>query len=298
MTNDTLNANVAGDNGGGLYNRSSAILTNVTFASNTANGPDTGGNIFNDEAQLSLRNSVVAYSETDGNCFNSNGFLNSLGHNLESANTCGFSAAGDIVNTNPLLGPLQDNGGATFTQALLPGSPAIDAGSNAFCPATDQRGLPRPQGAACDIGAYEAGTTADLSVSVSTWPLLVGLGERFTYTLVISNSGPGTATPITLTNELPAGATFIASTLGGGGTCVDGSDVTCHLSSLGAGASVAATVVITTPIIPGFITNTASVDSTTPDLSPENNTWVTVTWVGPIRDIYLPVILRTGRGTG
>jgi hypothetical protein len=56
-----------------------------------------------------------------------------------------------------MLGPLADNGGPTQTHALLPGSPAIDAGDNTACPATDQRGVTRPLGAACDIGAYEFG---------------------------------------------------------------------------------------------------------------------------------------------
>jgi large repetitive protein len=68
-----------------------------------------------------------------------------------------------LINTNTLLGPLQDNGGVIFayggaapTYALLPGSPAINGGTNAGCPAVDQRGMSRPHGAHCDIGAYEA----------------------------------------------------------------------------------------------------------------------------------------------
>ncbi len=55
-----------------------------------------------------------------------------------------------------MLGALADNGGPTLTHALLPGSPALDAGNDAACSATDQRGVSRPQGAHCDIGAYEA----------------------------------------------------------------------------------------------------------------------------------------------
>jgi hypothetical protein len=88
------------------------------------------------------------------------GAINSLGHNLESGSTCGFTATDDITNINPLLGLLQDNGGPTLTLALLAGSPAIDKGDNNFCPATDQRGYSRPYGIACDIGAYEFGATA------------------------------------------------------------------------------------------------------------------------------------------
>jgi hypothetical protein len=62
---------------------------------------------------------------------------------------------GDQPSTDPLVGPLADNGGPTLTHALLEGSPAIDAGDDSVCPAVDQRGIARPQGAACDVGSYE-----------------------------------------------------------------------------------------------------------------------------------------------
>ena len=157
MSNSTISGNSASDNGGGFYNKGSAVLTHVTLSGNTASGPNTGGNIFNDEALLTLQNSLVANSPIDGNCFYSGGTVTSSGNNLDDGNTCGFNNSGDITNTNPLLGPLQNNGGPTFTHALLPGSPAINQGKNDFCPATDQRGFARPAGA-CDIGAYEAAT--------------------------------------------------------------------------------------------------------------------------------------------
>ncbi len=78
----------------------------------------------------------------------------SLGHNLASDPSCPFRLPSDLPNTNPRLGPLADNGGPTDTLVLLPGSPAINAGGPVGCPATDQRGVPRPQGH-CDIGAFE-----------------------------------------------------------------------------------------------------------------------------------------------
>ncbi len=79
---------------------------------------------------------------------------------MEDLNTCNFDQPSDHPNTNPLLGALANNGGLTDTHALLDGSPAIDAGDNATCAAApvsgvDQRGVLRPQGLVCDIGAYE-----------------------------------------------------------------------------------------------------------------------------------------------
>lgn len=161
LSDDTISFNTATGNGGGLYSEDSATLINVTIDSNrTQSDPGTGGNLFIDNASMSLKNTIISGGGAEGNCgFNLPVFLTSGGHNLDSDATCGLAAAGDISNTNPLLGPLQDNGGATPTQALLPGSPAIDQGTNAGCPAGDQRGLPRPQGASCDIGAYELGST-------------------------------------------------------------------------------------------------------------------------------------------
>jgi hypothetical protein len=73
------------------------------------------------------------------------------------SNACGLTNGvnGNIIGQDPNLGPLANNGGFTQTHALLAGSPAIDTGTNTGCPATDQRGVTRPQGAACDVGAYE-----------------------------------------------------------------------------------------------------------------------------------------------
>jgi hypothetical protein len=79
-----------------------------------------------------------------------------MGYNLIGDGSCGLAATGDITGTDPLLGPLQDNGGYAETQALLEDSPAIDAIPLAHCAVdADQRGVSRPQGPACDMGAYE-----------------------------------------------------------------------------------------------------------------------------------------------
>jgi hypothetical protein len=96
---------------------------------------------------VELRNTIVT------GC--SRGSFTSLGHNLDQTDSCQLTGPFDIRGQDPLLGPLQNNGGPTETHTLLLGSPAIDAGDNTACPATDQRGVAQPEGAACDIGAYE-----------------------------------------------------------------------------------------------------------------------------------------------
>lgn len=88
------------------------------------------------------------------------GSLTSQGHNIESATDCGFTASGDQQNVaDPKLGALGNNGGQMDTMALLSGSPAIDHADAANCPATDEIGTTRPQGPACDVGAYEVPVT-------------------------------------------------------------------------------------------------------------------------------------------
>ncbi len=181
VINSTLSGNLGGIDGGGLFNAGSATIINSTLSGNSS--PDGGGiknrgtlavtsstisgNLAFDVEDptadgivnaaggaATLRNTIVANSAFR-NCL---GTFTSLGHTLDTGTTCGFTGFGDIGNASPLLGPLQNNGGPTQTQAPLAGSPAIDAGDIAGCPATDQRGIARPQGSACDIGAYEVAT--------------------------------------------------------------------------------------------------------------------------------------------
>src|SRR5207249_3284316 len=98
--------------------------------------------------------------------FGTESTYNSLGYNLSNDSGGGFlTGAGDQINTDPLLGPLQDNGGPTFTHELLTGSPAIDAGDPSFTPPPyyDQRGPDfwRVRNGRIDVGSFEVqvGTT-------------------------------------------------------------------------------------------------------------------------------------------
>jgi len=170
LTNVTLTRNRAGNgqgyaggSGGGLNTGGTMTLTNVTLALNRAGKSRNykgGGN------QLAgfptLINSIIfGPGNSCSDNYGASASASSLGHNLDSGSSCQLSGPGDLSNTDPRLEPLragmplQNHGGFTPTLALRAGSPAIDAGDNTACPATDQRGVARPQGAACDIGAYE-----------------------------------------------------------------------------------------------------------------------------------------------
>ena len=152
IVNSTVSGNIA-QNGGGIYQSSISgfNISNSTVSGNVAN--NVGGGIANVAGGGTLKNTIIALNLSGGDC--SGDPLASLGHNLDSDGDCNLTDPADLSQTDPLLGPLQDNGGPTFTNALLPGSPAIGAGDDASCPDTDQRGVARPQGTACDIGALE-----------------------------------------------------------------------------------------------------------------------------------------------
>ena len=108
--------------------------------------------------RVRLRNSIIARNTSTagpGDCHVKDQIIESTGHNLDSDGSCFLTAAGDLPRRDPLLAALAPNGGAIETRAVLPGSPAIDAGAADGCPRADQRGTARPQGAACDIGAFE-----------------------------------------------------------------------------------------------------------------------------------------------
>ena len=174
LTNRTVSGNTAGSSGGGIFGVNGGTITNSTIANNTAdadnNGTGNGGGIFVSSGIFTIANSIIA-GNFDGGFetpdLGSNvagvGFTNG-GNNLIGAND-GFAATfapSALIGTiaapvNPQLALLANNGGTTLTHALLPNSPALNAGNNANAPVgNDQRGLPRISGIAVDIGAFEA----------------------------------------------------------------------------------------------------------------------------------------------
>jgi hypothetical protein len=182
--NEAMGFGIVGSGyGGGVYNASKFRDATVTSLNSTiaynqaANGG--GGMAYADSDEpatptISLQNSIVSNNIESlisvVNCASADfvpeeNRIVSQGNNLEDKDSCGFNQAGDLSNTDPMLDPLALNTAPgenaavnDWTHALPAGSPAIDAGNNANCPATDQRGVDRPVGNGCDMGAYEWGT--------------------------------------------------------------------------------------------------------------------------------------------
>jgi hypothetical protein len=159
-----------------IANSTIAENSNRDEPSGAARGAGAGLGLGNGIADV--QNTIIAdnFEETGGhttptNCAPGPG-ITALGDNIDSGSDCGFTVVGGLSNTDPLLGSLQANGGPTETMALAPGSPAIDRvpASGAGCPPTDQRGVARPQGGACDIGAFELTVTPPVSVGPTPLP--------------------------------------------------------------------------------------------------------------------------------
>jgi hypothetical protein len=163
VTQSTICSNVAGVYGAGILCWGDASLTFVTLADNVNVGVQVGG------GPVTFQDCV--FDSNSGGNFGGGGTITSLGYNLSSDATGNLTAAGDLPNTSAHLGPLADNGGPTLTQALLPGSPAIDAGTNGGIGSLlyDQRGpgYPRLVGGRVDMGAYELQNSSVASTGYS-----------------------------------------------------------------------------------------------------------------------------------
>ena len=219
LVNNTFRGNVAVGDGGAIRNNNgnSVSVRNNTIVSNTATGLGSqGGAIRNGTGNVVFTNTLVL-SNTANTGPNCNGTITNGGNNMQFPGTgcTGFIAA------DPLVAPLGNYGGATPSMALLPGSPAINTANATYCPATDQRGVARPQGAVCDIGAFESrgfsltiGSGNNQAATINTSfaaPLMVNVTSAFDEPVgpggLISFSGPSSGAGITPTVETTAATT-------------------------------------------------------------------------------------------
>jgi hypothetical protein len=179
--------------GGGISNSGTTTLTDCTLSDNSAG---IGGGVYISQMTGNLVATVTASSSLFDNVTGGNLVLEagaefvSLGHNLFSDAPAAALDPTDLVNSDPLLGALADNGGPTLTLALLPGSPAIDAGAPVAGVTTDQRGVPRPQGIAPDIGAFEVRATAMIGLSGSTVAIVTGQTNTITAMVTEADGTP------------------------------------------------------------------------------------------------------------
>ncbi|TFH33920.1 MAG: hypothetical protein E4G99_10580, partial [Anaerolineales bacterium] len=137
------NSTISGNQGDGLVNRGTFVMSYTTVANNTGAGVKSSNS--------SRIESSILSGNLGGDC---DGGIVLGSHNIEGTNACGFWDSSNLVNTDPLLMPLGLHGGTTPIHPLAPGSPAVDAGGPG-CADFDQRGIARPLGLGCDIGAYE-----------------------------------------------------------------------------------------------------------------------------------------------
>jgi predicted outer membrane repeat protein len=252
VSNSTFSGNSSVVSGGGIYNYANGSAASVTLSNSTfsGNSADSGGaSFYNDgsTASVQLTNTILK-AGAGGNIFNNDGgTITSHGYNLASDNGGGFlTGPGDQINTDPVLGPLQDNGGPTFTHALLPGSPAIDHGDPNFTPPPfdDQRGQGylRVVNGRIDIGAFEVQTNPALFLLNAVSRKTHGGAGTFDINLPLSGepgvecrSGGGNYTEVfTFTNNVVSGSAAVTGGTGNvsGSPTFSGHTMTVNLTGV------------------------------------------------------------------
>jgi hypothetical protein len=202
-----INSTVSGNANDGIdLLGGTASFTNCTVSGNKGYGISSSGG-------ATIYNTLVA---GNGGVSDVIGAFTSLGHNLIGVGDYGSGfGSNDLVGTSassidPRLGTLANNGGPTPTLALLPGSPALDAGGDANAPAVDQRGVARPQGTHVDIGAFEL--QVPIRFNLGTLPAGVAGASYSQIIAAAGGSGAKTFSYTITSGTIPPGLTFTAST--------------------------------------------------------------------------------------
>lgn len=215
ITQSTVSSNSSASKGGGIINVTATMsIANSTVSSNSASR--SGGGIQTDFGGTTNISSSIIANNVGGNCA---GSLTDGGFNLSSDGSCNLTGAGSLQGVDPKLGLLANNGGPTQTMALQQGSPAIDAGPPAgSCPATDQRGMPRPDNGegVCDIGAYEFQDPLDNDLALSNVPANITANATSLQGAVVAYTAPTVVdedSPLPSVSCSPAsGSTFAITT--------------------------------------------------------------------------------------
>ena len=284
VTNSTISENVQDTaqpalpfqrGGGGITSRDTTILNYVTIAGNEAKAH--GGGVQVDGGTVSVKNSIIADNTAadpvENNCDEG---ITSNGFNIENGTTCAFGNTGD-QNADPKLAPLANYGGPTETRLPLAGSPAIDNADSVGCLSVDQRGVHRPEGTGCDIGAVET-NPINLSVTMTDDPDPLGVGEPITYVITVRNLSGTPAGGVTVKDVLPGQLRPTLGALPSQGSCTGLRTITCSLGRIVPGGVATISLQARTKS-PGTVTNTATVSGLNPDPTPGNNSATTKTKV-------------------
>lgn len=315
IVNTTINGNTATDVGGGITSNGPVTLQNDTISDNSAANDSTSGgaglNAFGSGTyqfvNTLFQGNVASGSNTPANCGCSgssckSGVMVSLGHNLADDATCALNGSGDMANTSAGLQAMASNGGFNETRALLSGSPAVDAGDNANCPNTDQRGGVRPAEGklteavpVCDIGAFELFMPrADLHVSTKNGPNKVPHGSAATASFGFKNnsSTASQATGVVITTDpIPTNYSVSGATMttpAGTSDCAFDTNtrmVTCDVGTLAQGDSATMNV-NGTGTSPGVVAITAHITAAAPtDISPDNNSATVTMYIQGVSNV-------------
>ena len=315
ISNSTISQNVAFIRGGAIYG--GGEITNCTISGNIA---EQGGGIYVTSG-LQIGDSILNRGADGSNILNVGGIVTSKGYNVCSDSGGGFlTGPGDQINTVPMLGPLQNNGGPTFTHELLLGSPAINAGDPAFTPPPefDQRGpgFPRVINSRIDIGSFEVQqpstpsptptvtpsptptATATSSPTVTPTPSCVG-NDQFCFDVgILMSDAPD---PVEVGRDLTYSITVFGENVGAGWpvhmtdslpagvnlVSVSTSDGVCSGTTMISCDLVlpweltARVTLVVTPTAPGTLSNTAVIDHTFGDVNPFDDSFTETTTVIP-----------------